>query len=340
VQNFDAALATMLTDTTQTSDFAFDELVQDAYGVLDGRVGGVQVQGGIRAEHAGTTFDLRTRDQRFSNPYSSLFPSGLVSVALDDADRFKVSYSTRIRRPDDPDLLDPTPHALDALNISVGNPHLQPEYIRAFELGYQRTGDRVTLQVTPFYRHSYNAVSSIRTVDTTGVTTLTYANIASTDSYGTDATVALGSGGRLSGFIGGSAFHQKSDAGNLDPLLSASTFGWSVRTNTAFRVSRTIDAQALVTYVARTTVVEGWNAARTRVSFGIRDKLMADRLSLTMRVIDPFSTARERSATLDPAFMQINNRLRPIRAVQLSATWTFGRHGKKDDPIDLSPSGH
>ncbi len=341
VQNYDSTLSAMLTDTTQTSDFALDELVQDVYGVLDGRAGPVQFQGGVRAEHAGTTFDLRTLDQRFSNPYNSLFPSGLVSVDLNDADRLKVSYSTRIRRPDDPDLLDPTPHALDALNISVGNPYLRPEYIRAFELGYQRTGERVTLQVTPFYRHSFDAVANIRTVDTSGVTTLSYANIATTDSYGTDATVALGSGGRLSGFIGGTAFHQKSNAGNIDPLLSASTFGWSVRTNTAFRVSRAIDAQALVTYVARTTIVEGWNAARTRVSFGVRDKLMADRLSLTMRIIDPFSTARERSATLDPAFTQINNRLRPIRAVQLNATWTFGRQSKKGgDPIDLSPSGH
>lgn len=341
VQNFDAALSAMLTDATQTSDFAYDALVQDAYGILDGHVGRVQFQGGVRAEHAGTTFDLRTRDQRFSNPYSSLFPSGLVLLALDDANQLKLSYSTRIRRPDDPDLLDPTPHALDALNISVGNPHLQPEYIRAFELGYQRTGDRVTVQVTPFYRHSFNAVTNFRTVDTAGVTTLTRANIGTTDSYGTDATVALGGGGRLSGFIGGSAYHQKSNAGTLDPLLSANTFGWSVRTNAALHMSRAVDAQALVTYVGRTTVVQGWNAARTRVSFGIRDKLMADRLSLTMRILDPFSTARERSATLDPAFTQINNRLRPIRAVQLSATWTFGRQNKKDaDPIDLSPSGH
>ena len=126
-------------------------------------------------------------------------------------------------------------------------------------------------------------------------------------------------------------------AGKLDPLLSASTFGWSVRTNTAFHVSRAIDAQALLSYVGRATIVQGWNAARTRVSFGIRDKLMADRLSLTMRILDPFSTARDRSATLDPAFTQINNRLRPVRAVQLSATWTFGRQRKRDgDQIDLS----
>jgi len=340
VQNYDAALSAMLTDTTQTSDFAYDELVQDAYGVLDGHLGRVQFQAGVRAEHAGTTFDLRTRDERFSNPYNSLFPSGLVSFAVDDADQLKVSYSTRIRRPDDPDLLDPTPHALDALNISVGNPHLRPEYIRAVELGYQRIAERVTVQITPFYRHSFDAVTNIRTVDTTGVTTQTRANIGTTDSYGTDATVALGSGGRLSGFVGGSAYHQKSNAGNLDPLLSASTFGWSVRTNAALHVSRAIDAQALVTYAGRTTVVQGWNAARMRASFGFRDKLMADRLSITTRIIDPFSTSRERSATLDPAFTQINSRLRPSRAVQVSASWMFGRQNRKDDnPIDLAPSG-
>lgn len=339
VQNFDAAQSAMLTDTTQTSNFSYDELVHDAYAMLVARVGRVQLQGGLRAEHAGTTFDLRNRDQRYDNPYNSLFPSGLVSFALDDADQLKLSYSTRIRRPDDPDLLDPTPHALDALNISIGNPFLRPEYIRALELGLQRTGDRVTLQLTPFYRHSLDAVRSIRTIDSAGVTTRSYANIATSDAFGTDATAAL-SGGRVSGFIGGSAFHQRSNAGNLDPTLSASTFGWSVRTNTAFRISRTVDAQALVSYVGRTTVEQGWNAARTRVSFGVRDKLVADRLSLTLRVIDPFRTARERSATLDPEFTQINDRTRAIRGVQLSATWTFGRPNKKDDePIDLNPNG-
>ena len=42
----------------------------------------------------------------------------------------------------DTDLLDPTPHFQDPLNISQGNPSLKPEYIRAFELGLQRSTDR------------------------------------------------------------------------------------------------------------------------------------------------------------------------------------------------------
>ncbi len=145
----------------------------------------------------------------------------------------------------------------------------------------------------------------------------------------------------MSGFVGGSTFHERVNAGNLDPSLSSNAFGWSVRTNMAVRVSQTIDAQTLVSYVGHTNVAQGWNAARTRVSFGIRDKLMADRLSLTLRVTDPFSTARERSATLDPAFTQISDRTRAIRGVQLSATWMFGRSKQKGrDQIDLEPGGH
>lgn len=60
------------------------------------------------------------------------------------------------------------------------------------------------------------------------------------------------------------------------------------------------------------------------------DKLAGDRLSLTLRVIDPFNMARDRSATIDPEFVQINDRTRAIRALQLNAAWMFGRPNKTD----------
>lgn len=337
VQKYDFGQSQYVADVAQASDFTYDQLVNAGYGMLDAQLGRLQLQGGVRLEHAGTTFDLRTRNQTYDNPYSSIFPSGLAAFALDDMHQIRLSYSTRIRRPDDADVLDPTPHALDPLNVSVGNPYLRPEYIRALELGFQRTGERVTLQLTPFYRHTLDAVRTIRTIDSLGVSTRTFANVATNDAYGTDVTIALGGGGALSGFVGGSAYRQVSDASNLDPSLSVRTFGWSVRTNAAYRISPTIDAQALVAYVAPVTVEQGWNAARTRVSMAVRQKLMADRLSLTLRVADPFNTARERSTTTDPRFHQVTDRTRSIRGLLLSASWSFGKPGKKGkDQIDLN----
>ena len=339
LQSYDFAQALYATDTTHASNFAYDQLVNAGYGMLDGQFGRLQLQGGIRVEHAATTFNLRTRNRHYDNPYSSVFPSGLVAWSLDDAHQVKLSYSTRIRRPDDGDVLDPTPHSLDPLNISVGNPYLHPEYIRALELGYQRTGEHVTMQLTPFYRHTLGAMRSIRTIDTNGVATRTFANVATSDSYGMDVTLALGGGSRLTGFLGGSAFHEQSNAGNLDPTLSAHSFGWSIRTNAAYHVSPTVDAQALVSYVAPRTVEQGRIAARTRVSAAVRKKLVADRFSLTLRITDPFNMARERSITTDPRFYQISDRTRSARGLLLSASWSFGRPPKKGrDQIDLGDS--
>lgn len=250
----------------------------------------------------------------------------------------KLSYSTRIRRPNDPDVLDPTLHYADPLNVSRGNPYLKPEYIRALELGFQRTADHVTIQVTPFFRRTYDAVRTIRTIDSVGVTTRTFANVSTSDAFGVDGTVAL-SGGRLSGFVGASAYRQVSDAANLGPGLNAETYGWTARTNISLRVSRTFDLQTLLFYQAPMTVEQGWVAGRARVSLAARHKLMNDRLSVTLRVIDPFSMSRESSTTNDPRFYQVSDRNRAIRGLLLSVGWTFGRPDKEHgrDQLDQDP---
>jgi outer membrane cobalamin receptor len=333
-QVFDTAQALYLPDSSRISDFTYDQLVHAAYGMLDAQLGKFQLEGGVRVERATTKFHLTTLNATYNNPYNSVFPSALVAYNFDDAHQVKLSYSTRIRRPDDTDLLDPTRRYQDPLNISLGNPYLKPEYIRALELGLQRTAGRMTIQVTPFWRHTIDAVRTIRTIDSAGVATRTFANVATSDAYGTDATVALG-GGRLSGFVSTSAYRQVSNASNLAQDISVRTFGWSVRTNVSLRFSSTLDIQALLSYQAPMNVEQGRNASRTRFSFAARKKLMGDRMSVTLRVIDPFNSSRERSTTIDPRFYQTSDRRRAIRGLVLSVNWMFGRPQRRgrDDLI-------
>jgi hypothetical protein len=159
--------------------------------------------------------------------------------------------------------------------------------------------------------------------------------VSTSNAYGTDVTVAL-RGERLSGFAGASGFRQVSNAANLAPGLSARTFGWTARTNATFRVSSTVDLQTLLSYQAPMTVEQGKNASRTRFSFAARQKLMQDRLSLTLRVIDPFNTSRESNTTIDPRFYQVSDRTRQIRGALLSANWIFGKPPKRGkNPNDL-----
>jgi hypothetical protein len=334
---FDASQDAYVADSSRISDFTYRQLVNAAYGMLSAQVGNVQLQGGLRAERAATRFHLNTTQSTFTNDYNSLFPSALVAYNIDDAHQVKMSYSTRIRRPDDTDVLDPSLHYADPLNVSRGNPYLKPEYIRALELGLQRTAERMTLQVTPFWRHTINAVRQLRTIDSVGVATRTYANVSTSDSYGTDATVAL-NGGKLSGFAATSLYRQVSNAANIATGLSVKTFGWSAQTNASYRFSRTFDVQAIISYQAAVDVEQGHNAARTRVSMAARQKIFNDRMSATLRIIDPFSTSRETSTTTDPRFYQQTSRLRHIRGFSLTLSRNFGSAPKKakDDPIDQS----
>ena len=337
---FDTAQSAYVPDPTRISDFTYHQTVHAAYGMLGAERGQFQFQGGVRVEHASTQFHLKGSNSTYDNQYNSFFPSALIAFHIDEEHQLKLSYSTRIRRPDDTDLLDPTPHLLDPLNISRGNPYLKPEYIRAVEFGIQSSTDRTTVQVTPFYRHTLDAIRTIRTIDTAGVSTRTFANVASTNAYGTDVTIAM-SGGRVSGFVGGSGFRQVSDAANLSPGFSARTLGWTARTNATFRASSTVDVQTLLSYQAPMIVEQGHNASRTRFSVAVRQKLMDDQMSLTLRVIDPFNTSIERNTTVDPLFYQVSERRRLVRGLLLSVNWIFGKAKKEKDREvnDLGDSG-
>ncbi len=332
----DLTRGTFVDDSSRIADVRFDQWVHAAYGILSAQLGKFTLQGGVRLEHASTTFHPRKTGAAYDNSYSEAYPSGLVIYHLDDAREVKLSYSTRVRRPDDADVLDPTPHILDPLNIRRGNPYLKPEIIRAVELGFQQTQGKVTLQVTPYFRRTFDAIRSVRTIDAAGVATQTYANIATSDASGLDFTVALG-GGRVSGFAGASAYKQVSNASNVANGLSVNTFGWTSRTNITFRLSSAVDAQALVTYQAPMDIEQGHNAARARVNFAARRKFMDDQLGVTLRILDPFSTSLERLTTIDSRFHQVTDRVRVIRGLGLSVNWTFGKPDKKEKDLIGEP---
>jgi len=91
----------------------------------------------------------------------------------------------------------------------------------------------------------------------------------------------------------------------------------------------------LVSYQAPMTVEQGRNASRSRFTLAARKKLMEDRLSVTLRAIDPFNTSRESNTTIDPRFYQVSDRRRVIRGLLLSVNWTFGKpqeeHNREPD---------
>jgi ferric enterobactin receptor len=331
-------------DLARSNDFEFSETVHAAYGVLSGSVGSVNLQGGLRVERAATTFDLTTTGESFDNDYTSLFPSALVAWNLSPSRQVKASYSRRVRRPDTR-LLNPFAVYEDPQNLFVGNPSLSPEYTHAMELGLQQSGRLGSLQLTSFFRRTEGAIRRIRTVDDAGISTTTFRNFATSDSYGADATGSLRLGDKLSGFASLNASKTVSDGSNVGSGLDVNAFGWSARANATYKLTPRTDVQAFYLYRAPQDVEQGRVSAFTILQFSLRQKLIGDRGTVSLRVVDPFNTMGFTIVTTDERYTVVSEQRWGARAAYLTFQYNIGKAPRlrqdpqQPDPTQQQPSG-
>ena len=326
VANSSDAGATFLADPIRSSAFTYDETVHALYAVLSKNAGNFSLQGGLRGERADTRFNLTGTGGQFSNSYQSLYPSGVIAYSLDPSRQVKLSYSKRVTRPDTRQL-NPFGFREDALNQFRGNPSLLPEYTHAYELGLQQSFSNGNLQLTPFARHTVNVIRTIRTLDAAGVFTTTFRNLATSDSYGADLNGSLRLG-KVFGFGGVSAYQQVTDGSNLMTDVSNRAFGWSARSNATLKVTPSLDLQGMVMYRAPMTSEQGRMSAMTMTNFALRQKLLGDAASVTLRVMDPFGTMGMGFVTGDGTFYQTSQRRFGARGLFLSFNYTFGQQPK------------
>jgi outer membrane receptor protein involved in Fe transport len=304
------------------NDFTYDENVHAGYLLLTRQAGStLSLQGGLRLERASNTFHLADSAQAFPNHYTSLFPSAAATWQPTQKDQLRFSYSKRIQRPQ-AQFLNPFPFSQDRYSRFVGNPQLEPEFTHSYELSYQRSMPFGSLTLTPFYRHTVNAVRRYQVVDEEGITTSTLANLATANSYGTDANGMLRLG-KVSGFVGVSAFRVVTDGSNVQSGLGTSAMSWSARGSLNFKLSPSTDVQWFQFYRAAQRMEQGRMGAMQMANVAVKQKL-SERSSLSVRVMDPFDAMRFNMETTNPGLTQTMQRRFNSRAVYLSYSFTFG----------------
>jgi ferric enterobactin receptor len=322
--------------------FDYREAINAGYAVLSQQLGNWQTQAGLRLEEARTRLGMPNAapdSQHFDAHYASAFPSGIVSYNFTPMRQLKLSYSRRISRPN-PYQLTPIVQREDARNLFHGNPDLRPEYTDALELAFQETRGWGTLQLNPYLRHTAHAVRNIQTVDSTGVTTGTFDNVASAVTVGSDLNVSIRRG-PLTLFTGGSVFHYQSDASNLTATfgnnLSTRAMFWATRANATWKFSPVLDVQMFASYRAPYTTEGSSQTAMVFSNIAVRRKLWGDQGSLTVRIADPFNMMSFGTRMTTGNVIQLSERRFGMRGVFINISRNFGQQLKlrprpQDDP--------
>jgi len=317
-----------------SNSFEFDETVHAAYGVASRGVGKFELQGGLRAEYASRDFSLADPAQSYPHSYTSLFPSGVAMYRISDATQAKISYSRRIRRPGTQEL-NPFPAFFDIQNVFIGNPELNPEYTDAIELGLTRTGALGSLQLSPFYRHTTDVIRVIINtediVDGRDVTSVSFRNLATSNSWGTDLNGSLRLGKRFNGFASFNIFKMVTDGGS-ESSVSSDAVTWMSRVNGTAQVTPTLTFQAMYFYRAPMKIERGEFSSTQMANLSLRQKLDGDKATVSLRVSDPFNTMRFRIRAGDDNVIQLTERRFGARAVFLTFQYAFGQAPKIRQP--------
>jgi ferric enterobactin receptor len=317
-----------------------DEQVHAVYGVVSHRAGRFQLQAGLRAEHAHRDFTLAEGGE-YPYTYRSLFPSALVSTKLGEQSEVKLSYSRRVRRPGTQEL-NPFPSFMDAQNVFFGNPHLGPEYTDAMELGLQRSGRMGMIQLAPFYRRTTDIIRvDINTADSImgrEVTSISFRNLATSNSYGADLNTQFRLSPKFSGLAGFNVFKMVTDGGS-ESSLTSDALAWTARMNASYAVSPVTTLQGMYFYRAPMNFERGRFSAVSMMNLSVRQKLRGDGLTATLRVSDPFDQNRFRAEVGDDNIIQLTNRSFSSRALHLSVQAAFGQAPRVRQPRqDDSPA--
>lgn len=181
------------------------------------------LKAGARYEY--TTIDAFFQDNRKVTlpSYGVLVPSINLSKKLKNGNSLKIAFNRRIQRPSI-QFLNPNVQASNALNVSVGNPNLNPEFTNNYELSYSTFIKGTSLNFSTFYRNTTGSIQRVRTPDGNVIKT-TYENIGQEDAYGFSVFANVNAG--KFGLNGGvDTYYATLTNNNPDPNLVAKNSGW------------------------------------------------------------------------------------------------------------------
>jgi outer membrane beta-barrel protein len=158
---YDASSGVPVFDDTKSNHFIYEENINAAYVNLTKEFS-KKWSGylGLRVENTNVTGKQLVDNSHFKNDYTQVFPSALLSYAMNDNNSFELNYSRRIDRPSY-EQLNPFKFFLDPTTYKEGNPYLKPQTTHSLDfthilnqkifttLSFSRTADNITGVIAP-----------------------------------------------------------------------------------------------------------------------------------------------------------------------------------------------
>ncbi|WP_426493247.1 TonB-dependent receptor domain-containing protein [Hymenobacter sp. 102] len=235
----------------------------------------------------------------------------------------RIAYSKRIQRPQI-FYLNPFINSSDTLNISYGNPQLEPELTNSYEINYTTFIRGSVLNMSAYARRTGNAIESYRFVDADGVNNQTFRNIGRNATYGISlfGSVKPVPKWDVSGNV--NVYYVSLKSASLG--LNNSGVMYNLNLNSGYKFEKGLSVQFFGGLNSPRVQLQGRQAAWTFYSMGLRKNLLKDKADLTLNADNFLSATRNLRSILDTdQFRQESNNYIYLRGVRLAFNYRFGK---------------
>ncbi len=296
---------------TNVGDFVLQEDISNSvnylrsiyaiYSTYNGEWAKLGYQFGLRGEYTKRDINNKRADEVYTIDRFDYFPTLHLSYQLPKDHQLMASYSRRIDRPRGY-FLEPFITWEDMYNVRQGDPNIDPEYINALELGYLKKWENAQLSLEGYYRVTYNKIERIQSVYDEGILMTSFANVGTDYSLGIDATynVPLFKWWEIN--LMGNLYDYRVEGEMNGQDFNNSSFNWSSRLNSTFKLMKTLQLQLDGDYNSPTVTSQGETEGYYAMNGAMRFDFLDRKMSAVVQVRDIFVTAKRVSTTKDDNF--------------------------------------
>ena len=282
---------------------------------------------------AGTRYELtningnweKNNEKSFTpKEYGNLLPNLTISKKLGAGKNIKLSYNSRISRPNS-SYINTNTNITDRKNITIGNPNLTPATTKQVEFGYNDFGRKYQGSYYLYFKQNDDLIESILSVEN-DISTTTYENIGSSTTYGINyygsikfEKLTLRSGVNLYKY---NAKDSEFASEDRSALLYSYNFGVSLKMRNNWK------AEGFGFMRSPSQTLQGSSTSFSMMSFGIKKEFNNKRGSIGIRIIEPFAKNGEKIWTTELSgdnFYQISERTTAFTSIGISFKYTFGK---------------
>ncbi len=315
--------------------FTYDENVNAVYSQYGNKFGKFSFLLGLRLENTQLKGKvdaniLGAENLNFDKNYTGLFPTVNLTWELQENENITLGYNRRINRPRSW-FINPFPSRSSETNVFQGNPNLDPAYASAFDLGYLRKWNKLTLTTSVYYQNETDAFERVQKetgdVTSNGIPVIQTIpiNLSTNQRYGFEAgllynpTKWLNLNGSFNYFL----FKTEGFFNGVD--YGAENTSYFARASSKVKLPWKLDWQTNGFYRGPYNNAQTETDGILSVDMAISKDIIDDNATLALNVSDLFNTRKRNSLTTTDTFTSESQFQWRQRQVTLSFTYRFNQ---------------